>query len=277
MRHAGNIPLEPRRTPCHHRRPCARTSDSSPPLALAAGSARAAPTRLAVVTLDAPPQLQFTGKSVAEAFAQNAAKAGLEVVGPAAVEEKLGRAAHAELVRCADDAKCLAEKGARLGVDRIVGGWLQQRGTSYRVAIVHADVKTGDRLGGLEREIPVASRRLQKDVAAAAPGLLASGDDATGVLRITTDVPGAEVILDDVAVGRTPIARVVAPGKHKVQLNHEGWAEQDATWVEVPANGLVEHRPRRYLIPARDRPNASPTEGQGTAVERVKAPAAARK
>ena len=57
-------------------------------------------------------------------------------------------------------------------------------------------------------------------------------------------------------------------------MKHEGWADQDATWVEVPANGMVEHRPRLYLIPARDRPNASPTEGQGTAVERVKAPTA---
>ena len=246
-------------------------------VALVAGSARAAPTRLAVVTLDAPPQLQFTGKSVAEAFAQNAAKAGFEVVGPAAVEEKLGRAGHAELVRCGDDAKCLAEKGARLGVERIVGGWLQQRGTSYRVAIVHADAKSGERLGGLEREIPIASRRLQKDVAAAAPGLLASGHDATGVLRVATDVPGAEVLVDDVAVGRTPVAQVVSPGKHKVQVKHEGWAHQDATWVEVPANGMVEHHPRLYRIPARDRPNASPTEGQGTAVERVKVPTSTRK
>ncbi len=245
--------------------------------ALAVAPARAATPRLAVVTLDAPPQLQFTGKSVAEAFAQTAAKSGLEVVGPDAVQEKLGRAGHAELVRCADDAKCLAEKGRKLGVDRIVGGWLQQRGTSYRVAIVHVDASTGERLGGLEREIPIASRRLQKDVAAAAPGLLASGQDATGVLEVTTDAPGAEVIVDDVSVGRTPVARVLKPGKHKVKLKHEGWADQDATWVDVPANGIVQHRPRLYRIPARDRPNASPTEGQGTAVERVKQPAGARK
>ncbi len=246
-------------------------------LASAPAPARAATPRLAVVTLDAPPQLQFSGKSVAEAFAQTAAKSGFEVVGPGAVEEQLGRAAHAELVRCSDDAKCLADKGRKLGVDRIVGGWLRQRGTSYRVAIVHADAKTGERLGGLEREIPIASRRLQKDVAAAAPGLLASGQDATGVLKVTTDVPGAEVILDDLSIGTTPLARVVKPGKHKVKVKHDGWADQDPTWVDVPANGIVEHRPRLYLIPARDRPNASPTEGQGTAVERVKKPAATRK
>jgi hypothetical protein len=237
---------------------------------LAAGPAHAGGLRLAVVTLDAPPDLQFTGKSTAEAFAQAASGAGFEVVGPDSVQQQLGRAAHAALVRCADDAKCLSQRSAKLGVDRIVGGSLRKLGTSYRVALVHADAKTGERLGGLEREIPIASRRLQKDVATAAPLLLAGAQDATGVLRVTTDVPGADVAVDDVPVGKTPIARSVKPGKHKVKVSREGWADADPSWVDVPANDIVEHRPRFYRIPARDRPNASPTEGHGTAVEVVK-------
>jgi hypothetical protein len=239
-------------------------------LALAAGPARAAAPRLAVVTLDSPPQLHFTGRSVAEAFAKEAAAAGFEVVGPGRIEEKLGRERHAALVRCADDATCLADRGARLEVDRIVGGRLEKRGASYRVALVHADVATGARLSGLEREIPVASRRLQKDVAAAAPGLLAGGEEATGVLRVTTDVPGAEVSIDDVAVGRTPVARVVKPGKHKVRVSLDGYADAEPSWVEVEASAIVEHRPRLYRIPARERPNPSPTEGHGTAVQVLK-------
>src|SRR5262245_52698188 len=100
-------------------------------LVLAGGPARAA-QRVAVVTLEAPPSLAHTGKSVAEAFAKRAAAAGWEVVGPAAVAEKLGKAAHASLVSCGDDARCLADRGARLGVDRIVGGTLAQRGAAYR-------------------------------------------------------------------------------------------------------------------------------------------------
>jgi hypothetical protein len=239
-------------------------------LALAAAPARAGASRLAVVTLDAPHELQFTGKSVAEAFAKEAAKAGFEVLGPGALEAKLGRDAHGELVRCADDARCLADRGAKLGVDRIVAGWLRKRGTSYRVALVHADARTGERLGGLEREIPIASRRLQKDVVAAAPGLLAGAADSTGVLRVITDVPGAEVAVDDVVVGRTPIARAVKPGKHKVKVSLDGFADAEPSWVDVPASAFVEHRPRIYRIPARERPNASPTEGHGTAVHIVK-------
>ncbi len=236
-------------------------------VALTSRTALAEGTRVAVVTLDAPAQLQNTGRSVAEAFAKKAAASGYEVVGPAAVAQKLGRDAHAALVRCADDAQCLADRGAKLGVDRIVGGSLQQRGTSYRVAVVSANAITGARLGGLEREIPVASRRLQKDVADAAPALLEGGKEATGVLRIVTDAPGAAVTVDDVAAGRTPVAKVVKPGRHKVQVALPGYADAEAAWVDVPANGIVEHRPRLYAIPARDRPNASPTEGQGTAVQ----------
>ncbi len=238
-------------------------------LALAGGAASAAP-RVAVVTLDAPPQLANTGKSVAEAFAKKAAASGYEVLGPAAVEQKLGRSAHASLVGCGDDARCLADRGARLGVDRIVGGTLGQRGASYRVAIVNADAKTGARLGGLEREIAIASRRLQKDVADSAPALLEGGQEATGVLKVTTDAPGAMVTVDDVLVGKTPVLRVVKPGKHKVKVVLTGYADADPVWVDVPASAIVEHRPRLYAIPARDRPNASPSEGQGTAVQIVK-------
>src|SRR5512139_1283247 len=101
--------------------------------AAAAGPARGAEGRLAVVSLDAPADLAFTGKSVAEAFARAAAKSGGEVLAPADVETKLGHAATQALVRCADDARCLAAKGAALGVDRIVGGWLRKRGEAYRV------------------------------------------------------------------------------------------------------------------------------------------------
>lgn len=239
-------------------------------LALAVAPAAAAATRVAVVTLDAPPQLARTGKSVAEAFARKAAASGYEVLGPAQVEAKLGRAGHAALVACGDDARCLADRGGRLGVDRIVGGSLGQRGTSYRVAVVNADARSGVRLGGLEREIAIASRRLQKDVADAAPALLEGGQEATGVLRVTTDVPGAAVTIDDAPAGRTPVARVVKPGRHKVHVALPGYADAEPSWVEVPANGIVEHRPRLYAIPARDRPNASATEGSGTAVKIVK-------
>jgi hypothetical protein len=240
-------------------------------LLVAAGPALAATPRVAVVTLDSPPQLANIGRSCADAFAKKAATtSGWEVVGPAELDRQLGPAGHKALASCGDDSHCLAERGARLGVDRIVGGTLTQRGASYRVALVHADAKTGKRLGGIEREIPVAQRRLQKDVADAAPDLLKGGDEPTGVLRVVTEVAGAEVTVDDAPAGRSPVARVVKPGRHKVRVEMAGYADAEPAWVDVPAGGIVEHRARLYLIPARERPNASPTEGHGTAVRVVK-------
>ncbi len=246
----------------------AKTNAKAPPPA--PPSAPQARLRVAVAPLQAAPELVFTGKSVAQAFADEAQRSGFEVIGPEQVEEKLGRAATKTLVTCSDNAKCLAERSGKLEVDRVVGGWLEKRGATYRVSLVQADAKTGTRLGGLEREIPIASRRLQKDVAAAAPALLSGEADATGVLKIVTDKPGALVTVDDAPVGTTPLVRTVKPGKHKVQVSRTGFAEAEPTWVDVPANGIVEHRPRIYEIPARDRPNDSATDGAGTKVQVVR-------
>lgn len=237
----------------------------------AAAPARAADVRIAVVALDAPPELTFMGKSTAEAFAKAARKGGgYDVMEPSKVEATLGRDATLALVRCGDDARCLADKAKTLGVERVVGGRLRRKGEAYRVALVQADAGNGERLGGIEREIPVASRRLQKDVAAAAPALLAGERDATGLLKVVTDPPGATVTIDDGDAGTTPVARAVRPGRHKVRVAGAGFQEAAPVWVDVPANGVVEHRPRLYQIPARDRPNASPTEGTGTKVDIVK-------
>ncbi len=237
-------------------------------LVLAAGTARAAGPSLAVVALDAPPDLAFTGRSLADAIARRAS--GFQVTGPDAAEKKLGKAAYAALVRCGDDAECLAAKGKKLEVDRIVGGRLAKRGTAYRVALVHADAANGARIGGVEREIPVASRRLQKDVVDATPGLLQGGKEPTGVLRVVTDAPGAQVTVDDVVVGKTPVAHVVKQGRHKVKVALPGFVDAEPVWIEVAAGAIVEHHPRMYRVPPRDRPNAAGAEGTGAAVQVVK-------
>lgn len=237
-------------------------------LALAAGPARAAGPSLAVVSLDAPAELAATGRSLAEAIAKKAA--GFQVLDPDAAEKRLGKTAYAALARCGDDAECLAAKGKKLEVDRILGGRLAKRGAAYRVSLVHADGKTGSRVGGLEREIPIASRRLQKDVLDAIPALLEGSKEPTGVLRVVTDSPGAEVTVDGAAIGRTPVAHVLKQGRHQVKVALPGHVDAEPVWIEVPAGGMVEHRPRLYRVPGRDRPNAAGVEGTGTAVQVVK-------
>jgi hypothetical protein len=55
-----------------------------------------------------------------------------------------------------------------------------------------------------------------------------------------------------------------------VKVAGAGFQDAAPVWVEVPSNGIVEHRPRLYQIPARDRPNQSATEGSGTQVKITK-------
>jgi len=213
----------------------------------------AARPRLAVVALDAPDDLRFTGKKVADAVAVEVAGSGAyQVMGPEAVERKLGRDGTTALSRCADDAGCLAERAAGLGVDRVVGGFLGRVADAYRVAVVHVDVRTRAPVARFDRRIPVASRRLETDVAAVVPGLLRGDRDPPGRLTVVTDEPGVTVAIDGETVGTTPVTRDVLPGQHEVRVWGDGYARADPIWVDVASGEEVVHRPRIYDIPARD-------------------------
>jgi hypothetical protein len=213
----------------------------------------AADPRLAVVALDAPEELRFTGKKVADAVAIEAAGTGnFRVMGPEAVERRLGREGTAALSRCAAEAACLAERAAGLEVDRVVGGYLGRVGDAYRVAVVQVDVAARKVVSRFDRRIPVAARRLEADVAAAVPGLLRGAADPPGRLTVVTAEPGVLVSIDGEQVGTTPITREVMPGHHLVRVWGDGYARADPIWVEVGPGEEVAHRPRIYDIPARD-------------------------
>jgi hypothetical protein len=128
--------------------------------------------RLAVAALAAPAELRFTAKGLSEALVKQAAKQQVTVLGPEQVEARLGREKSRQLTECGVSAPCLAALARALGVERVVGGTLDQVDKSYRVALVSADVKSGEPVASWEREVPVASRKLAAEVAEAAGGLL---------------------------------------------------------------------------------------------------------
>lgn len=134
--------------------------------------AAAAEDRLAVVALAAPAELRFTARSLSEALVKQAAKQRVSVMGPEQVEARLGRERSRQLSECGASAPCLAALARALGVERVVGGTLDQVDKSYRVALVSADVKSGEAVVSWEREVPVASRKLLAEVTDAAGGLL---------------------------------------------------------------------------------------------------------
>ncbi len=230
-------------------------------LLIAAAPAPAAPPpapaarlRVAVISLRAPPQLTFTGKSAAQAIASEAQRTpGFEVLGPDDVEKKLGRAGMLGLVECGEAPQCLSERSKPLGVDRVVGGALSQTPESYQVLVVHVDARTARVFSSFEREVPIASRRLAAEMAGATTSLLRGESGRRGVLEVVSDPPGAEVEIDGEAAGRTPVRREMMPGKHQVRVTRSGYQVQEPTWVEVAPGRVTQHQARLFPVPGSSR------------------------
>jgi hypothetical protein len=217
-------------------------------------TAPAGPPRVAVLPLDAPADLQLLGRSLAEAVAQEAEKAGgFQVIAPAEVIAKLGADGAAQAAQCGESVGCLVGPGLRLGADRIIGGRLDRAGTSYHFALVNVDVKGNAAAARAKREVPIASRRIRQDVVAAVGPLLRGEAAGVGLLAVLTEVAGADVRIDDEAAGRTPLEAKLPAGKHKVEVSQRGKVKVEPFWVDVPVNGRAEQRVRLYDIPVAEK------------------------
>jgi hypothetical protein len=220
-------------------------------LLAAAPAQGAAGPRVWVVSLRAPPQLTYTGKSAGEVIAREAQRlGGFQVLGPEAVEKKLGRAAYLRLVDCGDDARCLAEAARPLGAERLVGGVLRLTETAYQVSVVLADAASARAVASFAREVPIAARRLNADVAAATPALLRGEADAAGTLVVTSEVPDVEVSVDGEPAGKTPLMVKLRPGKHQVQVSRQGYMPQEPHWVDVAPGQTARDEVRLYADPS---------------------------
>jgi len=223
-------------------------------LLLAAPAAAEGP-RLCVLALKAPAGLTFTAKSLGDVVAREAAGlGGFEVLGPEAVEARVGRAAYQRLVDCAGDARCIAGAGAGLGADRFVGGVLAQGPSRYWVQISQVDVASGRLLAIVTREVPVAARLLTAEVAAASRPVLRGEAEGMGAILVTASVPEAEVRIDWERVGVTPVSRRYPPGRHLVHVSKAGHADAEPRWVDVREGQVSD-------VQVRLEPAAPPLEG----------------
>jgi hypothetical protein len=211
---------------------------------------------LFVVALKAPATLTFTGKSLGDAIAREAVQVGgFQVLGPEAVEQKVGRRAYVRLVECAGDARCLSESGLALGADRIVGGFLAQLESTYQVEVSQVDVRGARRVATFSRQIPIAARRLQFEVARSSVAMLRGETEGTGSLQVSANVPEADVWVDGEPAGRTPVVRRLKPGKHLVQVAKAGYVVSEPRWVEVAEGDEADVQVR--LVPLSTGPDAS--------------------
>lgn len=158
------------------------------------------------------------------------------------------------------DARCMAGVAQSLDVDRLIYGTLRRTGAGDRydfsLGLHLFDRHTGQIERGLTVELP--REEAADHVTAHAPrwvGQLA-GRPASGALRVSVNVPGAEVRVDGNAVGAAGETGVIQTdmqaGAHRVEVAAEGYGTFRST-VEVAA-----HRETSLEVELEERASASP-------------------
>ncbi|MGC4120896.1 MAG: PEGA domain-containing protein [Myxococcales bacterium] len=192
--------------------------------AVAAPRSGHAAQKLAVAEMHAPQNLSGIAAKLTQDIVDTASRqADTTVLDPFAVEKALGPEAIKNLKACSGSASCVTRWAAGLGVDRIVVGSLDRSEASYLVKLYLVDLKAKQVVSTVDRSILIASRRLQADVSAAIPGLLAGKAEAKGQIAIATTSPNATLFFDGELVGKTPVTVEAKPGKHTIKLTKDGF------------------------------------------------------
>lgn len=134
-----------------------------------------------------------TAAAISEALAGELARVpGCEVITQAQMKALLDLEAQKQLVGCADDS-CMAQLGAALGVDELVGGTVAKVGTSWLIGLRRVDAKSAtsrlaDRRfkGGTLDDVLDALPSLVAEVSQAAPS---APPVAMGSLALTASGP----------------------------------------------------------------------------------------
>ncbi|MGO8969255.1 MAG: PEGA domain-containing protein [Myxococcaceae bacterium] len=218
-------------------------------LALFVTSAAAAPSKgLAVVEMSAPSSMQGLAAQLTRQVLDAAQAQRMKVVTPDELETFLGPKDVAALKQCGPAAGCLSALLANLPVNRVVVGTLARDQSHYLVHFWLISLTPPTTVAEVDRAILIASRRLQPDVAAALPALLRGEQEAKGTLVLDSTVTEATASLDGEPLGRTPLTRLLKPGKHEVHISHPGYYPVDRL-VTVEAGQTTHEVVRLVAVP----------------------------
>ena len=124
-----------------------------------------------------------------------------------------------------DDASCLAEIGGALGVEILLSGSVNKIGQTYVLSLKLIDVRKAVVINRQERTVPGKPDDLI-DAARSAVRMLVRPllKQAEGTLRVSCSEEGAEVYVDDLMLGTTPIeARKLPGGYHVLKVKKESF------------------------------------------------------
>lgn len=146
------------------------------------------------------------------------------------VERAIGK--RRRLLACTGEPGCLADIGKRVGVELIVSGNVAQLGDTYVVNLKLVEVATETELRRVASD-PLRGNAddLIEGVRVAAYRLVAP-DRLQGSIAVLTDLVGAEVAIDGVVVGATPLPAPIgglALGDHKVRVTATNYTPFEET------------------------------------------------
>ncbi|HEV8325824.1 MAG TPA: PEGA domain-containing protein [Myxococcota bacterium] len=130
---------------------------------------------------------------------------------------------------------CLTLIGTSMKVSKLVHGTIEPAGSAYKVTLVLFDLSTG----AVERtrSETVTESDLGAKMGDLVKGLTSKGTN--GVLRVSSSVPGAGVMIDGGAAGSTPISLSIRAGKHSVLVSAPGHRPYSAD-VDVAIDATIE-------------------------------------
>jgi hypothetical protein len=215
---------------------------------LAAALLAAEKEKIAIVDLDAPPGMLGLQTQVLKSIMTEAARTRRAVITPDELREKLGNKTLNELSKCLDKPACAADKLTVIGATKAVLGKLNRDEKNYVIQLYLLDLQNLTVIAEVERSILIASRRFQKDVDAAIPGLLRGEREAMGTLTINATTANAQVTINGEFMGVAPLTQSLKPGKYEVRVEKPKFLPVKR-FVNVEANQKTVEEFRMLLKP----------------------------
>lgn len=211
-------------------------------LAGLAGPARAAPDKRSVAVLEFRQDVSAL-PGLTEQMATRIGKlTGLRVVGPVEARQKLGTLLDSFVARCQGEPRCVGAIGSRLGVAEVILIGMSSLGDVI-VQISRIDASTRAVLTSVAHTMAADGSLAPATLDTWIRKLLPPKDFLRyGFIEISSNQPGASVLLDSAPKGETPLPgplRVRAPSTHDIQVTKKGYVPFSAQ-VQVPPEATIQ-------------------------------------
>lgn len=152
---------------------------------------------------------------------------------------------------CAADA-CFREATSSTSANAVVLLTVDQQDNVFRFGLEARSVTTGERLATVDDVCEICGLEEVAELVELRAAALGERLDRPeeGTVRISSDPPGATVLVDDRSVGTTPLELVLPTGSHAVRVEKSGFLE-DAKAVEVRSGVDQDMRFRLVVLPSK--------------------------